>query len=353
MTTPTRFGVMAVSLAIVCGATFWAGWQFRPTQEAATKPPEPVRVLAEVETRPVGTQPSIAATINSAAPISLVPTVEEPAVVTRAAYSVGDTYQWGSLIGVVSGQPLFGLPAPLPLYRDLTLNDDGDDVKALQRSLTASGHSVDIDGVVGRETLEAVRAVFNAFDFDLAEPAVIPHHQLIGVGADGLDVVQIAEVGTRLGPDEAMIKLRAPRKFVTFFADAVHASSLSVGQGMRIQASMKSYEAAVTWVGPPGEKDANRPAGHEVRLETAGLELSPLVDGTSVTVSPLEEIVPTLAVPLSAIRQDSRGAYVEVQNRASGNKEFVRLSVEVLRTSEGWAAVLADGLAAGDKVAVG
>src|SRR6185312_9064612 len=107
------------------------------------------------------------------------------AVVTRAAYSVGDTYQWGSLIGVVSGQPLFGLPAPLPLYRDLTLNDDGDDVKALQRSLTASGHSVDIDGVVGRETLEAVRAVFNAFDFDLAEPAVIPHHQLIGVGADG------------------------------------------------------------------------------------------------------------------------------------------------------------------------
>lgn len=303
--------------------------------------------------RSVGAERSIAASINSDPAMAILPQLAGQAVVTRVAYSVGEKYHWGSLIGAVSGRPYFGLPSPLPLYRDLVVNDRGDDVRALQRSLSEVGYSVEVDGVIGRETMDAVEAVFEASGFELEDPGAIPHTQLVGVEADGLEVTEIAEVGSRLTDDDSLVKLKSERKFVSFYADAVYAASLRAGQRMRVQTKMKTVEAVIAWIGPYGEKDASRPSGHEIRLVAEGDEIREHADGTAAVVAKVEEPVPTLAVPLSAIRQDSSGAYVELETRSASGLKVERRSVEILRTSEGWAAISGSGLTAGDKVDAG
>jgi peptidoglycan hydrolase-like protein with peptidoglycan-binding domain len=71
----------------------------------------------------------------------------------------------------LDGRPVLTLASEVPLWRDLTKNDRGDDVAALQRELARLGEPVTVDGVLGRETLDALERRFRSIgDVPLPEP---------------------------------------------------------------------------------------------------------------------------------------------------------------------------------------
>jgi len=47
----------------------------------------------------------------------------------------------GAFIGIIGADPVFVLEGPLPLYRDLNLGDNGDDVLAFQKALNSAGYA--------------------------------------------------------------------------------------------------------------------------------------------------------------------------------------------------------------------
>ena len=51
---------------------------------------------------------------------------------------------------------------PLPLYRDLNLGDNGDDVLAFQKALNSAGCSTVQSGTVTEDTLDAVTRLHRA-----------------------------------------------------------------------------------------------------------------------------------------------------------------------------------------------
>lgn len=100
-----------------------------------------VPVYAKVENRIVDDRLAFSGVIKSgpAVPIQIDLEGQEP-IVVRQTLQAGEALKWGDLAGVVSGKPYFVLPGPLPLYRDLSLGDEGDDVSALQRALMRVGY---------------------------------------------------------------------------------------------------------------------------------------------------------------------------------------------------------------------
>lgn len=62
----------------------------------------------------------------------------------------------------LDGRPVLTLATALPLWRDLAMADRGDDVTALQRELARLGEPVTIDGVLGRETTDALERRFRS-----------------------------------------------------------------------------------------------------------------------------------------------------------------------------------------------
>ncbi|WP_157696850.1 peptidoglycan-binding domain-containing protein [Leifsonia sp. 21MFCrub1.1] len=59
----------------------------------------------------------------------------------------------------IDGNPKLALATAVPLWRDLALRAQGDDVKAVQQELIRLGHPVGADGRLGAQTLAALKSV--------------------------------------------------------------------------------------------------------------------------------------------------------------------------------------------------
>lgn len=62
----------------------------------------------------------------------------------------------------LNDQPVVALSTALPLWRDLSVGDKGNDVLALQQELARLGHSVEQSGTLGKATLNAVNDLLKA-----------------------------------------------------------------------------------------------------------------------------------------------------------------------------------------------
>ncbi|MCI0157049.1 hypothetical protein KNO15_10115 [Leifsonia shinshuensis] len=71
----------------------------------------------------------------------------------------GDRISSGTTFATIDGGPVVALATAIPLWRELTAGDTGDDVRALQTELARLGQPVQADGVVGRATIRAAGAV--------------------------------------------------------------------------------------------------------------------------------------------------------------------------------------------------
>lgn len=81
--------------------------------------------------------------------------------VTALSCQSGAIFRSGQTNLSVDGQRIVNLATSVPMWRDVTRGDKGEDVAALQRELARLGYSVTADGTVGRATLAAVADLFH------------------------------------------------------------------------------------------------------------------------------------------------------------------------------------------------
>lgn len=98
--------------------------------------------------------------------------------VTVSTCTPGGLLTSGKSDFAINGVRLTNMATSVPLWRSLSLGDEGDDVRALQAELTRLGASIEIDGVFGPDSLNAVRRVVptmgNAMTFDPSQVLWMP-----------------------------------------------------------------------------------------------------------------------------------------------------------------------------------
>ncbi len=91
----------------------------------------------------------------------------EGSIVTGLPMHAGESLTQVSLLAVLADRPLFALEGPIPMIRDLTTGDTGQDVQRFQEALEAAGYEIfDTPGIFGPSTATAVRAIYRLYDYD-------------------------------------------------------------------------------------------------------------------------------------------------------------------------------------------
>lgn len=349
------FGVVLASAVVLTlvGAAFVAGrLTATPVRETLAEAQEAIAVFAPVEQRVVDSRDAFPATIEAGDVVPVVIPNASGAVVVRQVGKAGDTISAGSLLAVLSGIPYFALPGPLPLYRDLTWGDTGDDVVYLQAALSAAGLDPGSSGRVDRQTFRAVSALFERSAFDFNCCSTIPYQQLVPVGTLPAEVVSAAVVGSVIGDKNPVVELRDGEPFAAFTADAVEASTLTVGQELTANIGGQTVTMNVESIGEFVAPTNSSPGGREVRTRPAGDSEIALTVGDQVTLFGPGANEETLAVPLIAVRQDNDSTYVQIQIVQDGKPKLERVDVDVIRHGGGWAAIKEGPLKVGDEVLV-
>ncbi len=315
-----------------------------------------IPVWATVEERTVTEGLAIAGSTKAGetAPIS-VRSTGEPILVYQNQ-KPGNVLEPGDFIGIIGADPVFVLDGPLPLYRDLTLGDTGDDVLAFQKSLNAAGYAADMSGTVTEDTLDAVtrlhRAHLTGVPSDGLTTIARSHYAILPAGAR--TVVTAAAVGQTINEGTPIVSVETREPYVESSVELAQANKLKVGDRVTLRTSTGSVEGTISAIGEL-QSDAARGAAKPVRFRAD--DPSKLTPGQSASVTSRGDTTTTLAVPTVAVRQDAQGTYVLVEKNGSstaspvaGQKpESERIDVEVLRTASGYAAV-AGNLSKGQKV---
>ncbi|MEV7607287.1 hypothetical protein AB0N65_17785 [Paenarthrobacter sp. NPDC089322] len=370
--------VISVGVGLLAGRIFDQSEIIRPENSMADVP-----VYATVENRIVDDRLTFAGVIKAGPKVPILIDLEgqEP-IVLRQTLKAGETLKWGDLAGVVSGKPYFVLPGPLPLYRDLSQGDEGDDVLALQRALMQVGYLTHETGHVDRATMEAASCFFASEGFTLSSgrmptersyqvelgvtpeepapdasktPAVsIPFKQLLALPVASATVTSALDIGQKVTAQSPLATFQAEDNFVEFVAEAQQAESLKAGQDVTVRVAEKQLTGRITAVGPFTDAGNGQRAGHPVTVEpTTKADLALLTPNLSVTVAGQGSAAQALAVPLSGIRQDADGTYVLRSSGDDRNSKVpaTRVPITVLRSGGGFAAVSGD-LSQGDEVQI-
>ena len=132
------------------------------------------------------------------------------------------------------------------------------------------------------------------------------------------------------------------------------ANKVKAGDRVSLRTSTGSVEGTITSIGEL-QNDPSKGAAKSVRFSAD--DPSKLTPGQSASITSKGNTSTTLAVPTTAVRQDSQGTYVLVEKGGSSTATSKdapateRVNVEVLRTAGGYAAINAN-LSAGQKVLV-
>jgi hypothetical protein len=357
---PGRVAVFGAVLVIAAGASFAAGRLIQPPERAAlAAAQEDVIATSSVERRVVDSRISYAAAIKESPAVDVVArTLPDVAVVTRQELKAGGSLSSGDLAAVIAGAPYFVFTGPLPLYRDLRTGDRGDDVEALQRALNTAGAGIRESGWVDWATMNALSRLFDDHDFGLPEEStpegqknkVIPAAQLLGIDSATGSVVSAAGVGTTLAADTPLITVRSAPNTAVFRADAVASTQLGPDTALTAQAGSVTFRVVVSSIGDFTDGTNGQLPGRDIVLSSTEPAFLALPPGTPVTVLTAGADEEALAVPLTAIRQDNGGDYVNRRIVVEGKTSTERVAIEIERTGGGWAAILDGGIAEGDVV---
>lgn len=150
--------------------------------------PQALETPSAITSVPVGSQPfgdSRSVTVDFA--LGGATTLASPGDgrITSFACAAAGTITSGDSALSIDGAPILTLATRVPLWRDLVEKDTGDDVRALQQELSRLGEPVTVDGVLGRETLDALERRFR----DLGDRA-----ELDGVAASRILWIPAASV---------------------------------------------------------------------------------------------------------------------------------------------------------------
>lgn len=370
--------IISAGVGLVAGRIFEQSEIIRPEDSLAEVP-----VYATVENRIVDDRLTFAGVVKAGPTVPILIDLEgqEP-VVVRQTLRAGATLRWGDLVGVVSGKPYFVLPGPLPLYRDLSPGDEGDDVLALQRALIQMGYITKETGHIDSATMKAASSFFASEGFTLSsgrkptetshepefgatpeKPALdgatppvlsIPFKQLLTLPVANVTVSTALDMGQKVTAQSPLATFQAEDNYVEFVAEVQEAESLKAGQEVTVRVPEKQLAGRITGVGPFTDAGNGQRAGRPVTVEPANrADLALLTPNLSVTVAGHGSAVQALAVPLSGIRQDAEGTYVLKTSGGNATSKALttRVPVTVLRSGGGFAAVSGD-LSQGDEVQI-
>ena len=161
------WGLIAVAVGIgLVGGTWWIATRFQSTaqREAAAKPPEPVAVVTPVKRGDLRDDFTVNANVSgqNATAVTFAVSSEGTTVVTALGADIGKgrALNSGQVLLWANDRPVIALDGIFPAYRDLRVGDEGRDVIQLQTAFAAMGYQVSIDGVLGEETIDAAKDLY-------------------------------------------------------------------------------------------------------------------------------------------------------------------------------------------------
>lgn len=353
---PRLLILFAIIVVIVAAGSFVAGHLLTGTASSVEEANQvTVPVTARVETRSVTESASVQGTVSAGQQLAVTPSAPEGTtapVVVAVAQSVGSTVTSGSLLGVVSNRPVFLLQSPIPFFRDLSLNDTGADVTALQGALNQGGLSTPVSGKVTNATLSAVKSMYKRAGFALpggTSSTTIDVQEFATMNSASPTVISEASIGETLSAQTPLMTLQLSPDVVTARVNELQHNSFPVGAAVKVSASAghDGTGKVVAVSGFQATSDAQPIAGYDIQISFDDPKAAPSVS-SPVVVTAIAAAAPSLAVPLIAVRQDSHGAYVVVKE--SGKKSR-RADVTITARADGWAAVTG-GIEAGQQVSV-
>lgn len=203
-----------VATAACAGAAIAAATMARPPEDLRTAPKTSEIAVGEdhfddardVQLSVTGTAP-VHLFAPSAGKVTAFPCAQ------RATVSSGGTPL------SIDGNPKLALATAVPLWRDLTLETRGDDVRAFQDELARLGFPLKSDGVMGQNTFEAAKTAFAGIGVTL-QPGVVAVASLVwlpaatvtvstcegSVGADVQQGMPLAAL-TRMSPRVSIVDL--------------------------------------------------------------------------------------------------------------------------------------------------
>ncbi|GAB3470051.1 hypothetical protein GCM10027519_43180 [Kineococcus endophyticus] len=282
-----------------------------------------------------------------------------------------------------------------PLYRSLHSGDEGDDVSSVQQKLKDLGFFRGrLTGRVDNETQLAVAKMYDSLGYEPpapsadvesakndaenalqeaqqavpSDPALIKSLTMQVQAAraaagtwinldewfavpQGAIVVSAPVKGSQIEVGQSVMNLSVGKRTVTARANLLQLESLPLGTRVKV-ALVGAPDSALTGnvlsIGSFVEADANgSQAGKDVTIEVPAQDDDDIPADAAVQVSTSTVAAPGPAVPLTALRQDSKGTFVLAKAQA-GPK---RVDVSVSRQADGWAALAnAGSLRIGDSV---
>ena len=337
--------------------SFYLGTRYAATgPDPAVQAKTVIPVWAKVEERTVSEGLAIAGTTKAGetAPIS-ARTNGEPVLVYQNQ-KPGNVLKAGDFIGIIGADPVFVLEGPLPLYRDLNLGDNGDDVLAFQKALNSAGYATAQSGTVTEDTLDAVTRLHRAHLTGVPSEGVtsIARSNYAILPGGSHTVTAVAAVGQLISDGNPIASVETSEPYVESSVELSVANKLKAGDRVSLRTSTGSVEGTITSIGEL-QNDPSKGAAKSVRVSAD--DPSKLTPGQSASITSKGNTSTTLAVPTTAVRQDSQGTYVLVEKGGSSTSTSKdapateRVNVEVLRTAGGYAAINAN-LSAGQKVLV-
>lgn len=351
---PRLIGFVASSLGLL-GLAFAAGWFVKTDQPLVNEGDATIIVNATVEEREFVSGLAVQGTVAGGAALVIdgaEASQSSRPVVTSVAVSIGDVVGNQSLIGTVSDRPVWVLGIAIPMYRDISRDDVGSDVFALQRALRVAE-----TGRFDSATQRALESLYLGAGF---EPpggrgrAVYARMGEIVALPQPATVKEISTVGTLLSTETKLATLNVGPPIVTFRATVLEVDELSLGALMLLRGAAGGVAEAVvesigTFQQATGAAGAEI-AGHDVILTITTTELpDDTTPGRVVTASLADSTaISLLSFPELAIRSGGAGDYVLALD---SDGQAVRIPVNVVSRSDGWAGVRPGGdLVAGDVV---
>lgn len=245
-----------------------------------------------------------------------------------------------------------------PAWRTLDIDSsNGADIQQLEENLGALGYLAadDVDRNWDDQTTEAVEDWQDASGqevdgvVDLGEVVFLP---------GPIRVTELAvELGARVGPGQPVIVGSAPERVVTIDLDADRTDLLAVGDAVTMELPDGSTTSGtVTAIGTVAQATTDEIGnqGTPTIEVTIGLDepaASSAWDYAPVTVNVVRESrQDVLAVPVNALVALLEGGYAVELVSDDGTTRLV--AVELGLFQDGWVEIRADGVSAGDRVAV-
>ncbi|MFJ4208363.1 peptidoglycan-binding protein [Paenarthrobacter sp. NPDC089675] len=349
-----RFRRVVVFLCVifVCTAgSFFLGSQMRtPESSAIDSINSKVDVSAAVEKKSLATSVIVSATMSAGPSVPLqasVPKGADRAVVTAVYASIGETVAPGSLIAAVSGRPVLVMSSNVPLYRDLLPGDRGPDVMALQKWLQGLAYWPGVTGVFDQGTESALKNLYR--DLQLTAPTsedgkvAFRWREFVQIPGDSGKITSLVRPGDVLAEDLSLGRVQTAPDVVVGRATVDQADALVVGQEVDLQAAGYSAKGTIQSIGAFNEGDPDKGVVPGMDIVSAvpvdGDQPKP---GQSVSIKAHQTAVESLAVPLTAVKQDDHGTYVTLPgttDHGESSSSPERVDITVTQQRDGWAAI--------------